>query len=44
MNKHGIIRKIGKTYKYYLTRIGKAVIAAGLIIKEMSITPVLAKA
>jgi len=44
LNKHGIIRKIGKTYKYYLTRLGKAVIATGLIIKEMSIIPQLAKA
>ena len=44
LNKHGIIRKIGKTYKYYLTRIGKAVIATGLIIKEMSIIPQLATA
>ena len=44
MNKHGIIKKIAKTYKYYLTSIGKAVIAAGLIVKEMSIIPVLAKA
>ncbi len=44
LNKHGIIKKIAKTYKYYLTSIGKAVIAAGLIVKEMSIIPVLAKA
>jgi len=42
LNKHGIIKKIGKTYKYYLTRIGKAVIAAGLIVKEMSIIPQMA--
>ncbi len=42
LNKHGIIKKIGKTYKYYLTRLGKAVIATGLIIKEMSIIPQLA--
>ena len=44
LNKHGIIKKTGKTYKYYLTRIGKAVIATGLIIKEMSIIPQLATA
>lgn len=42
LNKHGIIKKIGKTYKYYLTRLGKAAIAAGLIVKEMSIIPQLA--
>lgn len=42
LNKHGIIKKIGKTYKYYLTSLGKAVIAAGQLIKEMSIIPELA--
>ena len=44
LNKHGIIKKVGKTYKYYLTRMGKAVIAVGLIVKEMSIIPQLATA
>jgi hypothetical protein len=44
LNKHGIIKKIGKTYKYYLTRLGKTVIAAGQIVKEMSIIPQLARA
>lgn len=43
LNKHGIIRKIAKTYKYYITSMGKAAIAAGLIVKEMSIIPQLAR-
>lgn len=40
---HGIIRKVGKTYKYYITKLGKAVIAAGLAIRNMSIIPHLAQ-
>ena len=44
LNKHGIIKKIGRTYKYYLTSLGKAVIAAGQTIKEMIIIPQLARA
>ncbi|HUK99812.1 MAG TPA: MarR family transcriptional regulator [Nitrospirota bacterium] len=39
---HGIIRKVGKTYKYYVSRLGKAVIAAGLTIRNMSVIPQLA--
>jgi len=39
---HGIIRKVGKTYKYYVSKLGKAVITAGLAIRNMSIIPQLA--
>jgi hypothetical protein len=39
LNLHGIIRKVGKTYKYYLTRLGKAVITAGLAIRNMFVIP-----
>jgi hypothetical protein len=39
---HGIIRKVGKTYKYYLSRLGKAVITAGLTVRNMSVIPQLA--
>jgi hypothetical protein len=39
---HGIIRKVGKTYKYYVTQLGKAVITAGLTIRNMSVIPQLA--
>ena len=39
---HGLIRKIGHTYKYYLTRFGKAVITTGLKLRELVIIPQLA--
>ena len=39
---HGIIRKVGRTYKYYLTQLGKAVITAALTIRNMSVIPQLA--
>ena len=39
---HGIIRKVGKTYKYYVSKLGKAVITAGLTIRNMSVIPQLA--
>jgi hypothetical protein len=39
---HGIIRKVGKTYKYYVSKLGKAVITAGLTVRNMSIIPQLA--
>ncbi len=41
---HGLIKKVGGTYKYYLTKLGKQVIATGLFLKEMLIVPQLAKA
>jgi len=40
---HGLLKKIPQTYKYYLTRLGKTVIVAGLMIKEMLLIPELAK-
>jgi len=36
---HGLIKKIGKTYKYYLTTVGKQVIALGLKLKNLYIIP-----
>src|SRR3990172_800168 len=36
---HGIIRKVGKTYKYYVSKLGKAVITAGLTVRNMSVIP-----
>ncbi len=39
---HGLIKKVGGTYKYYLTKLGKQVIATGLYLKEMLIVPQLA--
>ena len=39
---HGLIRKVGRSYKYYITKLGKAVITAGLTIRNMSVIPQLA--
>ena len=36
---HGLIKKIGRTYKYYLTAVGKQVIALGLKLKNLYIIP-----
>jgi hypothetical protein len=36
---HGLIKKIGKTYKYYLTGSGKPVIALGLKLKNLYVIP-----
>ena len=34
---HGLIKKVGRTYKYYLTRFGKQVITTGLMLRELVI-------
>lgn len=39
---HGMIKKVGKTYKYYLTELGKTAIVAGLAFKNMSLVPAMA--
>jgi hypothetical protein len=36
---HGLIRKVGRTYKYYLTTFGKEVITAGFKLKELFLIP-----
>ena len=41
---HGLIRRIGRTYKYYLTGLGKQVMALGLKLKELYIIPELSLA
>lgn len=38
---HGLIKKVGRTYKYYLSAFGKQVIALGLKLKELYIIPAL---
>ena len=38
---HGLIKKIGHAYKYYLTRLGKQVIVAGLSFKNIALIPAL---
>ena len=39
---HGLIKKVGRTYKYYLTHFGQAVITTGLKLRELVIIPQLA--
>ena len=39
---HGLIKKIGRTYKYYLTRLGRRTIACALKLREETILPALA--
>jgi hypothetical protein len=39
---HGLVKKIGRTYKYYLTRLGRRVIAAALCVREFVLLPALA--
>jgi hypothetical protein len=36
---HGLIKKIGKTYKYYLTHLGREVVTTGIKLKELYIIP-----
>ena len=36
---HGLIKKVGRSYKYYLTKDGKAVSMTGLKIKELYVAP-----
>jgi hypothetical protein len=39
---HGFIKKVGRTYRYYLTPLGKQIIAAALKLKELVLIPQLA--
>jgi hypothetical protein len=41
---HGLIQKVGRTYKYYLTALGKQVIALGSKLEELYIIPALSQA
>jgi hypothetical protein len=40
---HGLIKKIGRTYKYYLTEFGRHVILTGLKLKNLFLIPALAR-
>lgn len=42
LRKHGLIKKVAKTYKYYLTRLGRKVTAVAFTLREMYIIPSLA--
>lgn len=39
LRKHGLIKKIAKTYKYYLTALGRRIAAIALKLREMYIIP-----
>jgi hypothetical protein len=39
---HGLIKKIGRTYKYYVTNFGKQAVATALKLRELVIIPQLA--
>ena len=39
---HGVIKKIGKTYKYYFTQMGRRVILTALKLRELVVIPTLA--
>ena len=41
---HGLIKKVGNTYKYYLTELGRRAVVAALKLKEHLIVPALATA
>ncbi len=40
---HGIIKKVGRRYKYYLTEFGRQVALMALKLREMIIIPQLAR-
>jgi hypothetical protein len=39
---HGLVKKVGHTYKYYVTAISKEVVATALKLRELVIIPQLA--
>ena len=41
---HGLLKRAGSTYKYYLTKLGRLVLLAGLKLKELFIIPQLVPA
>ena len=41
---HGLIKRVGKRYKYYLTELGRIVATSALKLREMVIIPQLANA
>jgi predicted transcriptional regulator len=36
---HGLLKKIGKRYKYYLTKLGKIVVTTALKLRELFVIP-----
>jgi hypothetical protein len=43
LHAHGLVKKIGNTYKYYVSKLGIQAITMGLKLKELVIIPELAK-
>jgi DNA-binding transcriptional ArsR family regulator len=39
---HGLIKRVGRTYKYYLTKAGRTVALAGLKLRSLVLVPELA--
>ena len=39
LRNHGLIKKAGNTYKYYLTTLGRQVVTTSLKLKELFIIP-----
>ncbi|MFL6448884.1 MAG: MarR family transcriptional regulator, partial [Bryobacteraceae bacterium] len=39
---HGLVKKVGHTYKYYVTAFGKQVVATALKLRDLVIIPQLA--
>ena len=39
---YGLIKKVGRTYKYYLTEYGRQVVVMALKLREMLVIPELA--
>ena len=39
---HGLVKKIGKTYKYYLTKLGQRVVTTALKLRQLYVIPALA--
>ena len=38
---HGLVKKIGRTYKYYVTELGRRILAAALRLREEVVVPTL---
>jgi predicted transcriptional regulator len=36
---HGLIKKVGRTYKYYLTKLGQAAVIAATKLREILLVP-----
>jgi len=42
LHAHGLIKKVGRTYKYYLTHTGQQVVVTALKLRELVVIPSLA--